>query len=132
MAASVLSSVAVYSAACNRNATAIVKHPACAAAINSSGLVPFSFSNRVLNEYGVFASTPESDERSPFPARPLPRQTALALRIMGKSPLSNASTEYPGECAVPAAGENADTHGRQRPATLQDLSGSYKFRPFAS
>jgi hypothetical protein len=28
----------------------MVKHPACAAAISSSGLVPFSFSKRVLNE----------------------------------------------------------------------------------
>ena len=31
-------------------ASAIVKQPACAAAISSSGLVPFSFSKRVLNE----------------------------------------------------------------------------------
>src|ERR1700731_4586952 len=75
-----------YPAACNRKAKAIVKHPACAAAINSSGLVPSWFSKRVLYEYGVFASTPESDERSPFPVRPLPRQTALALRIMEISP----------------------------------------------
>src|SRR6516164_9344524 len=28
----------------------MVKHPACAAAIISSGLVPFSFSKRVLND----------------------------------------------------------------------------------
>jgi hypothetical protein len=56
------------------------------AAINSSGLVPFSASNRVANEYGVFASTPESDERLPFPARLMPRQTALALQIMENSP----------------------------------------------
>src|SRR5450631_3156912 len=60
----------------------MVKHPAWAAAINSSGLVPFSFSKRVLKEYGVSASTPESVERFPLPARPVPRQTALALRIM--------------------------------------------------
>src|SRR5205807_3252396 len=63
-------------------ARAIVKHPAWAAAINSSGLVPFSFSKRVLKEYGVSASTPESVERFPLPARPVPRQTAFALRIM--------------------------------------------------
>ena len=31
-------------------AVAIVKHPACAAAISSSGLVPTPFSNRVVNE----------------------------------------------------------------------------------
>src|SRR6202161_4862432 len=60
----------------------MVKHPACAAAINSSGLVPFSFSKRVRNEYGLSASTPESVERVPLPARPVPCQTAFALRIM--------------------------------------------------
>jgi hypothetical protein len=60
----------------------MVKQPACAAAMSSSGLVPFSFSNRVLKEYGVSASTPESVERLPLPARPVPRQTAFALRIM--------------------------------------------------
>src|SRR3984893_6749401 len=60
----------------------MVKHPAWAAAINSSGLVPFSFSKRVLKEYGVSARTPESLERLPLPARPVPRQTAFALRIM--------------------------------------------------
>src|SRR6202035_3671456 len=60
----------------------MVKQPACAAAISSSGLVPFSFSTRVLKEYGVSASTPDSVERFPLPARPVPRQTAFALRIM--------------------------------------------------
>ena len=50
--------------------------------MSSSGLLPFSFSKRVLKEYGVFASTPESVERLPLPARPVPRQTAFALRIM--------------------------------------------------
>ena len=34
--------------------SAIVKHPAWAAAINSSGLVPLAFSKRVENECGVF------------------------------------------------------------------------------
>src|SRR5580704_18561471 len=63
----------------------MVKHPACAAAINSSGLVPFSSSKRVRNEYGVSASTPESVERVPLPARPVPCQTAFALRIMEAS-----------------------------------------------
>src|SRR5215469_17324399 len=33
--------------------SAIEKHPACAAAISSSGFVPGAFSNRVVNEYGV-------------------------------------------------------------------------------
>ena len=35
--------------------SAMVKQPACAAAINSSGLVPTPDSKRVLNEYCVFA-----------------------------------------------------------------------------
>src|ERR1700678_1406808 len=60
----------------------MVKHPACAAAISSSGFVPFSFSKRVLKEYGVAASTPESVERLPLPSRPVPLHTAFALRIM--------------------------------------------------
>jgi hypothetical protein len=46
----VLSSVGVYPAPRSAKANAIVKQPACAAAINSSGFVPFSFSNRLLNE----------------------------------------------------------------------------------
>src|ERR1700733_2693331 len=81
-AASVVSSVGVKPPACSPNASAMVKQPACAAAINSSGLVPFSFSKRVLKEYGVAASTPESVERLPLPSRPVPRHTAFALRIM--------------------------------------------------
>src|SRR6478752_9971201 len=84
-AASVVSSSGVKPASCRPKASAIVKQPAWAAAINSSGLVPFSFSKRVLKEYGVSASTPESLERLPLPERPLPRQTAFALRIIEHS-----------------------------------------------
>src|SRR5438874_10418544 len=84
----VLSSVGVKPAIYSTNANDIVKHPACAAAISSSGFVPFSFSKRVLKEYGVFESTPESVERSPPPSRPVPRQTAFALRIIQGSFLS--------------------------------------------
>jgi hypothetical protein len=58
---------------------AIVKHPACAAAFSSSGLMPFSFSKRVRNEYGVCASTPESVVSVPLPARPVLCQTAFAF-----------------------------------------------------
>jgi hypothetical protein len=35
-----------------------------------------------LDEYGVSASTPESLVRWPLPARPVPCQTAFALRII--------------------------------------------------
>src|SRR6185312_10274485 len=81
-AASVVSSVGVKPAPCSWKARAIVKHPACAAAISSSGFVPFSFSKRVRNEYGVPSSTPESLVSWPLPARPVPCQTAFALRII--------------------------------------------------
>ena len=47
--------------------SAMAKHPACAAAINSSGLVPTPFSNRVENEYCVLASTPLAVEMRPLP-----------------------------------------------------------------
>jgi hypothetical protein len=36
----------------------------------------------VLKEHGVSASTPESVETLPPPSRPVPRQTAFALRIV--------------------------------------------------
>jgi hypothetical protein len=62
--------------------SAIEKHAACAAAINSSGFVPGVFSNRVVNEYGVFESTPLVDETVPFPSLRPPFQTALAFRCM--------------------------------------------------
>src|ERR1700751_2711122 len=62
--------------------SAIEKHAAWAAAINSSGLVPGAFSNRVVKEYGVLESTPPGAEIDPFPSFNPPFQTALALRCM--------------------------------------------------
>src|SRR3954462_4512423 len=44
---------------------AIVKQPACAAASNSSGLVPLPSSKRLWKEYGVDERTPLAVERSP-------------------------------------------------------------------
>src|SRR5690242_14522614 len=64
---------------------AMVKHPACAAAINSSGLVPFAFSKRVENEYGVLESTPLSLDIVPFPSLSDPFHTAEALRTIDHS-----------------------------------------------
>src|SRR5215470_934918 len=61
---------------------AIEKHPACAAAISSSGFVPGAFSNLVVNEYGVLFSTPPGAEIDPLPSFNPPFQTALALRCM--------------------------------------------------
>ena len=43
----------------------MVKQPACAAAINSSGFVPTPFSNRVPNEYAVSFRAPLSVEILP-------------------------------------------------------------------
>src|SRR5947207_85516 len=56
------------------NASAIVKQLACAAAINSSGLVPFSSPNRRENEYGVPERTPLCVVIAPFPSLPVPLQ----------------------------------------------------------
>jgi hypothetical protein len=60
----------------------MVKQPACAAAISSSGFVPFAFSNRVENEYGVLESTPLSLDIVPSPSLSDPFHTAEALRII--------------------------------------------------
>src|SRR5450631_4115227 len=65
--------------------SAIEKHAAWAAAISSSGFVPGAFSNRVVNEYGVFESTPLVDETVPFPSLRPPFHTALALRCISIS-----------------------------------------------
>src|SRR5579864_3830554 len=62
--------------------SAMEKHPACAAAISSSGFVPGAFSKRVVKEYGVSFSTPPGAEIAPFPSFKPPFQTALALRCM--------------------------------------------------
>src|ERR1700728_581520 len=59
--------------------SAIEKQAACAAAISSSGFVPWAFSNRVLNEEGVFERSPLADDTVPFPSLSPPCQTALAL-----------------------------------------------------
>ena len=62
--------------------SAIEKHPACAAAISSSGFVPFPSSNRVLNEYCVFDKTPLSVDTVPLPSFNPPRHTAEPFRFI--------------------------------------------------
>src|SRR4029077_473215 len=69
-------------AAPNCAESAIEKQAACAAAINSSGLVPGASSKRVLNEYGTCEKTPLGAENSPLPSLSPPFHTALALRSM--------------------------------------------------
>src|SRR6185312_13628728 len=61
------------------SASAIEKQPACAGAISSSGLVPFSFSNRVLNEYRP-SKAPLPSFMVPDPSVSEPSQSASALR----------------------------------------------------
>src|SRR5207245_1153491 len=62
--------------------SAMVKQPAWAAAISSSGLVATASPNRDWNEYGVSLSTPLWDEIVPFPSLRVPCQTADAVRFM--------------------------------------------------
>src|SRR5579863_3557017 len=62
--------------------SAMLKHPACAAAINSSGLVPMPFSKRVEKEYCALESTLLSVEMVPLPSLREPFQTAEAFRII--------------------------------------------------
>jgi hypothetical protein len=64
---------------------AMVKQPAWAEAISSSGFVPIPFSNRVPNEYCVSFSTPLWLEIVPLPSFSPPRQTALAVRSIAIS-----------------------------------------------
>jgi hypothetical protein len=71
--------------------SAIVNQPACAAASNSSGLVPTPFSNRVLKLYCAFFSVPLSVEIAPFPDFRSPCQTADAFRCMNFSFRSDPS-----------------------------------------
>ena len=66
----------------------MVKHPACAAPISSSGFVPRTPSKRVANEYGVLESAPLSVEIVPLPSLSDPFQTAEALRTMMFPPYS--------------------------------------------
>src|SRR5689334_22046008 len=61
---------------------AMAKHPACAAAINSSGLVPAPDSKREPKEYSVFLSAPPGEVSEPLPALSEPCQTAEAVRFM--------------------------------------------------
>src|SRR6202035_798400 len=68
--------------------SAIAKQAAWAAPINSSGLVPLAFSKRVRKEYGESESTPLGVEIDPLPSFNPPFQTAVALRSMISSYVS--------------------------------------------
>src|SRR5580692_7709834 len=60
----------------------MVKHPAWAAAMSSSGFVPGPFSNRVVKEYGALFRTPPGAESVPLPDFRSPFQTADAVRFI--------------------------------------------------
>lgn len=60
----------------------IVKQPAWAAAMSSSGLVPMPSANRELNEYWVLSRTVLWVVKVPFPSLPEPFQTAVAFRFI--------------------------------------------------
>src|SRR5688572_31726938 len=72
---------------------AMEKQPAWAAAISSSGFVPFPSSKRVLNEYCVSWSTPLSAEMLPLPSLRLPHPPADPLRFI--SPASAFLPQQP-------------------------------------
>src|ERR1035438_10197754 len=63
----------------------MLKQPAWAAAMSSSGLVPMPFSKRVLNEYWLFLRTPLGVETVPFPSFNPPVQWALPVRCISSS-----------------------------------------------
>src|SRR5271165_53667 len=81
------------------NESAMVKQPAWAPAINSSGLVPLPSPKRATNEYGVSFSVPLWVEIVPAPSLAVPCQRAEALRCIAVSlslhfrPLSLGSRE---------------------------------------
>lgn len=61
---------------------AIEKHDACDAATISSGFVPASSSNRVLNPYGLSFKAPDSMETVPLPSFNEPSQWAEACLLI--------------------------------------------------
>src|SRR5271157_506465 len=65
--------------------SAMLKQPAWAAAMSSSGFVPMPFSKRVLKEYWVLFRTPLAVETLPLPSFNPPDQWALALRCISSS-----------------------------------------------
>src|ERR1700722_11054173 len=74
------------------------KQPACAAAINSSGLVPLPSPKRALKPYGVSWSVALWVVRLPLPSLPEPDHAALAWRLM-------LAIRCPPDCAAPGSGD---------------------------
>src|SRR5258707_1127666 len=74
--------------------TAMVKQPAWAAAISSSGFVPMPDSNRVANEYGVALSTPLWVVSAPLPFFRSPCHSADAVRFIFDFPFIFSEGHY--------------------------------------
>ena len=85
--------------------SAMLKHAACAAASNSSGLVPGSFENRVPNEYPAL-TRPLSVVMVPLPWAMSPSQCTEAERVMS-SGVFMVRTTVEKSHAVAAAVEKA-------------------------
>src|SRR5262245_47009413 len=84
--------------------SAIVKQPAWAAAINSSGLVSTPSPKRERNEYGVLFSTLLCVAIVPFPSLSVPCQTAVAVRFIGEPP----ECDLPEGMSYPASDQRHD------------------------
>src|ERR1700722_14458489 len=82
------------------------KHPACAAAISSSGLGPLPSPKRALKLYGVSLSVALCVVRLPEPSLPEPSHTADARRLM-------LAIQCPPDCPMPQIGEGMGA-GRRR------------------
>src|SRR3954470_10669051 len=103
----------------------MLKHPACAAAINSSGFVPGEFSNRVVNEYGVLFNTPLAVETVPLPCLRSPCQTADAVLFITR-PLSYHPPHSAIRICHPVGNAESSSHNRVR--INMDCAGRAKRR----
>src|SRR5947207_7330229 len=101
---------------------AMVKHPAWAAAISSSGLVPGWDSKRVLNEYGVLLRTPLAEVSVPLPSFKPPLQWALAFRCMDSAPLIKNELKKPQGMIAASLGPSQRTGRMGHPAVSRLIS----------
>src|SRR5678815_140873 len=119
----------------------MLKHAACAAAISSSGLVPFAFSKRVANVNGVLVRTPLAGASMvPLPCLRLPCQVPDALRWIaammfsfsyGRAPVVNIAYASPvlrsdrRPCGVRMEAINSGPAEQRASRTSRDSAVSY-------
>src|SRR5687767_4074478 len=82
MAQSVVISSGLKPASPSTKLSFMLKHPAWAAAMSSSGFVPTPSANRELKEYWVLFRVVLCVVSTPFPSLPDPFQTAVAFLFM--------------------------------------------------